>query len=252
MFSNFYFDPAPFELDQSASFLDEGTSSQSSTSLSPSLSINTSDLPLPWVDGNEPLWCPFVSPVLPAPNSSATSKESMLQPPHDPLLLSSGQSHLETIASPTVLSVPPAADSNIDYPSTPPPSSPLSPIQAEYEIPSPVSTRRPRITMVRNVPTDFQNAFQADPQPTSSEFIEATLNPQPSDWQLCKCTDKTKKPSRHFRTKCPYNPRLEPPVECDRCNTRFTRLDNMKRHKKIFHRIEETAAKDVPDGDEER
>lgn len=47
----------------------------------------------------------------------------------------------------------------------------------------------------------------------------------------CQCPEKTRKPMRHWRTACPYNPEHQSMI-CPTCDRSFSRKDNCLRHMK--------------------
>ncbi|KAG9010694.1 hypothetical protein FRB90_007710 [Tulasnella sp. 427] len=49
-------------------------------------------------------------------------------------------------------------------------------------------------------------------------------------WEIyCKCANRTKKPSRHWKYSCPYNEQIQD-LECQRCGQKVGRPDNLERH----------------------
>lgn len=62
----------------------------------------------------------------------------------------------------------------------------------------------------------------------------------PTPYSRCKCPKNGGKPSRHWRTACPYNPnRTEARLfECTICGQKFNRKDNLTRHLRNRHNTE--------------
>ncbi|KAG8955603.1 hypothetical protein FRC04_007594 [Tulasnella sp. 424] len=71
-------------------------------------------------------------------------------------------------------------------------------------------------------------------QPSSSR------SSAPTPYSRCRCPKNGGKPSRHWRTACPYNPnRTEArSFECNICGQKFNRKDNLTRHLRNRHNAE--------------
>ncbi|KAG8955604.1 hypothetical protein FRC04_007595 [Tulasnella sp. 424] len=71
-------------------------------------------------------------------------------------------------------------------------------------------------------------------QPSSSR------NSVPTPYSRCRCLKNGGKPSRHWKTACPYNPdRTESrSFECSICEQKFNRKDNLTRHLRNRHNAE--------------
>ncbi|KAG9043438.1 hypothetical protein FS837_009524 [Tulasnella sp. UAMH 9824] len=68
----------------------------------------------------------------------------------------------------------------------------------------------------------------------------SSRNSVPTPYSRCRCPKNGGKPSRHWRTACPYNPdRSEAPqFECNICAQKFNRKDNLTRHLRNRHNAE--------------
>ncbi|KAG8955607.1 hypothetical protein FRC04_007598 [Tulasnella sp. 424] len=75
---------------------------------------------------------------------------------------------------------------------------------------------------------------EMDDRRSQRTFTSITSFNPPSPLSACRCPNKSKKPMRHWRTACPYNPNPST-IDCDVCGRTFTRKQNMERHKKDFH-----------------
>ncbi|KAG8900046.1 hypothetical protein FRC01_010279 [Tulasnella sp. 417] len=68
----------------------------------------------------------------------------------------------------------------------------------------------------------------------------SSRNSVPTPYSRCRCPKNGGKPSRHWRTACPYNPnRTEARLfECTICGQKFNRKDNLTRHLRNRHNTE--------------
>lgn len=68
----------------------------------------------------------------------------------------------------------------------------------------------------------------------------SSRNSMPAPYSRCRCPKNGGKPSRHWRTACPYNPnRTEARhFECNICGQKFNRKDNLTRHLRNRHNTE--------------
>jgi len=114
---------------------------------------------------------------------------------------------------------------NIAYgPTGPSPHRPVLPLPSRPNL----DLHRPRRPLLPG-----QSAMRLDstgPRVLSSACFEASVAtdcPGPT----CQCSEKTRKPLRHWRTACPYNPDLQR-IRCTSCGRPFTRKDNCLRHTK--------------------
>ncbi|KIO19529.1 hypothetical protein M407DRAFT_146942 [Tulasnella calospora MUT 4182] len=128
---------------------------------------------------------------------------------------------------PTILDSPPQILPGImmQSPSMSDMSDPLSQHSPEFDSPtslpiSPLMERRGS-GADRNVPSSSRNSV-------------------PTPYSRCRCPKNGGKPSRHWRTACPYNPnRTEARLfECNICGQKFNRKDNLTRHLRNRHNTE--------------
>lgn len=199
--------------------------------------------------------------------AATTTKEE--EPEEDELELSSSEDTPSPVAqrhSPPLAPSPSITSS----PSPPPISNPPRLYQVSATISAPISISSPNIKRSRPHRRLFapnlgpgQHIFQLDLRPTSASsngsstggggggddepassemddrrsqrtFTSITSFNPPSPLSACRCPNKSKKPMRHWRTACPYNPNPST-IDCDVCGRTFTRKQNMERHKKDFH-----------------
>jgi len=217
----FTFDPLPFEIDEVGNLRSDFLSVPTSQNDPPSPSIDPLlDLTLPWISQPDPLWNPFLSPELPDPVSSHLFSSIPPDPPESPKF---------TWSPSTDFAPSPVTSGSDDH---------FSSADTLSAADRPRRVRKYRETTVSSVPVQFQVSFLAVPH-GSTPPPPSTAPPisiEPCDWSLCQCENKTRKPARHFRTKCPYNPRLEK-YHCTECGDPFTRKDNMLRHRWRVHKI---------------
>ncbi|KIO25914.1 hypothetical protein M407DRAFT_24768 [Tulasnella calospora MUT 4182] len=149
---------------------------------------------------------------------------------------SSPRSSLSASLSPPVLKRRRSLSSESSE-SQPGPSTPSSSSTRETTPPdpNPRPARRPRLSV------PGESAFQLDVQVPAFTSSVPTGPPmgktrQRVDYSACKCSNRTGKPARHWKTACPYNPaRHTNRVSCELCGMSFSRHDNMDRHMEDYH-----------------
>ncbi|KAG8927267.1 hypothetical protein FRC01_007744 [Tulasnella sp. 417] len=140
-------------------------------------------------------------------------------------------------ASPPMLKRPRSLSMESDE-SQPGPSSSSSPAR---ERTPPESDHNPRPARKPRLSVTGESAFQLNVQVPA--FTSAAPSGPPMgktrqrvDYSACKCSNRTGKPARHWKTACPYNPaRHQNRVCCELCGETFSRHDNLDRHMEDYH-----------------
>lgn len=74
-------------------------------------------------------------------------------------------------------------------------------------------------------------------RPPSPSCAPVTAKSVTKPQDQCRCRNKTKKPLRHWRTACPFNPNRSDRLSCEiqGCGATFNRADNRTRHYDEYH-----------------